>query len=69
MATTYTDAEVFWGSGPGQHARIFPTGADYKSAIVTFPAAETPYFSVILTRTDDTTVVVASHNFTIVRPG
>lgn len=70
MATTYTQAKVFWGSEGGQMAEIYPAiGSDFKNVIVTYPAAATPYFSVTLTRPNDTTVVIESQNLTIVRPG
>jgi len=66
MSTTYTNAELRWGN----HglAIVKPKGADYKNAIVTYPAEATPYFSVVLTKPDDTTELIDSNELTLITP-
>ena len=69
MSTTYTDAKIIWGSEAGQDVRVFPTGKDFSSAVVTYPTAAAPYFAVTLSGTNKTTTVVESQNLTVIRPG
>ena len=69
MSTTYTKAEIHWGDKTG---RISIADADrkeaFKNAIVTYPTADAPYFSVTMTRSDDTTLVIESQRIVVVRP-
>jgi len=68
MSTTYTEAEVFWGSESGQRAEVHSTGKDFKNVIVDYPSETAPYWTFVLTKPDDTIVVINSQNGTIIRP-
>jgi hypothetical protein len=70
MATTYTKCQIFFGSEAGMMFDIDPDrGTDYINAIVDYPAAATPYFSVVLTHKDTTIDHLASMNMTLLFPG
>ncbi len=68
LPSTITDGDIYWGPEAEHHARVFPTGADFSSVAVTYPTADAPYFSIVLTLRLGGTITIASTNLTLITP-
>lgn len=65
MATTYTNCQIIFAGNKG--FSVGP-GQEFISAVVTYPAQATPYFSIQLVRADASDIYLEGMDISIVRP-
>lgn len=64
MSTTLYRLNILLGD---KTAYCIGAGQEFTSAVITYPAAAAPYFSIVMTRPDATTVTVEGQNINLVK--